>query len=103
MSFIFNYEHIQCVRTNFIIAVTCRLVDLLTCRLESVRDWSGILCEPCGDGNGNWERGTGTGNGNGNGDGNGNWGRETGIRERGGDVASKDIAESPTAKPERQH
>ena len=37
--------HIQCVRTNFIIAVTCRLVDSLTCRLESVRDWSGILCE----------------------------------------------------------
>ena len=32
--------HIQCVRTNFIIAVTCRLVDSLTCRLESVRDWS---------------------------------------------------------------
>ncbi len=48
MSFIFNYEHIQCVRTNFIIAVTCRLVDLLTCRLESVRDWSGILLERSG-------------------------------------------------------
>ena len=61
MSFIFNYEHIQCVRTNYIIAVTCRLVDSLTCRLESVRDWSGILCEPCGDGI--WERERGMGNG----------------------------------------
>ena len=37
--------------------------------------------------------GTGIGNGK----------RETGIRERGGDGASKDIAESPTAKPERPH
>ena len=27
------FGYIQCVRTNFIIAVTCRLVDSLTCRL----------------------------------------------------------------------
>ena len=61
MSFIFNYEHIQCVRTNFIIAVTCRLVDSLTCRLESVRDWSGILLERSGNGVRGRERELGTG------------------------------------------
>ena len=43
------------------------------------------------------ERETGTGFGNGKRE------RETGIRERGGDGASKDIAESPTALPERPH
>ena len=37
-----------------------------------------------------WEMGAGAGNGSGSGD----WGR-------GGDGASKDIAESPTAEPER--
>ena len=44
--------------------VTQRLRDSVT--QKSVRDWSGILCEPCGDGgmgngNGEWEMGDGSG------------------------------------------
>ena len=55
-----------------------------------VRDWSGILCERCAG-----SRGRGAGSGG--------QGARTGSRilERGGNSASKDIAESPTALPER--
>ena len=91
MSFIFNYEHIQCVRTNYIIAVTCRLVDSLTCRLESVRDWSGILLERGGDGVREREQVTEPA-------------EVTGVSTdstSGSRKAEKDIAESPTASPER--
>ncbi len=37
---------------------------------QCVRDWSGILCEPCGngDGNGDWGRGRGREMGNGSGE-----------------------------------
>ena len=63
----------------------------MTCRLKCVRDWSGILCEPCGEGNGSGEGKLGTGSGEGK-MGNGKW-----EWERGGDGASKDRAESPTA------
>ena len=46
--------------------VTQRLRDLVT--QKSVRDWSGILCEPCGEENGSGEWKWGMGNGNGSGE-----------------------------------
>ena len=54
---------------------------------QCVRDWSGILCgaeREMGFGNGDWEMGFGNGN-----------------LGAGRNEASKDIAESPTASPER--
>ena len=41
--------------------VTQRLRDSVT--QKSVRDWSGILCEPCGNGNGSGDGGMGNGSG----------------------------------------
>ena len=68
-------------RRFFFDSLTCRLVDSKALGIGAASFAS--------------HAGMGTGIGNGK--------RETGIRERGGDGASKDIAESPTAKPERPH